>query len=197
MTIVLLRHGETALNAARIVQPADTPLSERGLEQARRVAPRIAAMAPAALVSSDLPRAWQTALAVAAATGLPIEPLALLHERNFGDLRGRPHAELGFNLSQLEDAPANGESAVTFAERVARAWQAIVARRAQLSRPLIVVTHGLVVHGLIHQLWPELAGAATPPGNTSVTILEAEAPHQLLLAPCTKHLDDAAQSGIA
>lgn len=197
MTIVLLRHGETALNAARIVQPADTPLSERGLEQARRVAPRIAAMAPAALVSSDLPRAWQTALAVAAATGLPIEPLALLHERNFGDLRGRPHAELGFNLSQLEDAPANGESAVTFAERVARAWQAIVARRAQLSGPLIVVTHGLVVHALIHQLWPELAGAAAPPGNTSVTILEAEAPHQLLLAPCTKHLDDAAQSGIA
>ncbi len=197
MTIVLLRHGETALNAARIVQPADTPLSARGLEQARRVAPRVAAMAPAALLSSDLPRAWQTAQAVAAATGLPIEPLPLLHERNFGDLRGRPHAELGFNLSQLDDAPPNGESAATFAERVARAWQVIVARRAQLGGPLIVVTHGLVVHGLIRQLWPELAGAAAPPGNTSVTVLDAAAPHTLLLAPCTAHLDDAAQSGIA
>ena len=197
MTIVLLRHGETALNAARIVQPADTPLSARGQDQARRVAPRIAAMAPAALLASDLPRAWQTAQAVAAATGLAIEPEPLLHERNFGDLRGRPHAELGFNLSQLDAAPPNGESAATFAERVARAWQVIVARRAQLAGPLVVVTHGLVVHGLIRQLWPDLAGATAPPGNTSVTLLEAQAPHRLLLAPCTKHLDDATQGGIA
>ena len=42
MTILLIRHGETALNAARIVQPADTPLSERGIAQARALARRLA-----------------------------------------------------------------------------------------------------------------------------------------------------------
>ena len=31
MQIFLIRHGETAANAARIVQTPDTPLSERGI----------------------------------------------------------------------------------------------------------------------------------------------------------------------
>jgi probable phosphoglycerate mutase len=30
MSIVLVRHGDTALNAARVRQPADLPLSARG-----------------------------------------------------------------------------------------------------------------------------------------------------------------------
>ena len=41
MAVLLLRHGETALNAARVMQPADTPLSERGQAQARAVAQRL------------------------------------------------------------------------------------------------------------------------------------------------------------
>ena len=58
MAILLVRHGETALNAARVMQPADTPLSERGLAQARAVARRLAQRGRvAALLSSDLPRA--------------------------------------------------------------------------------------------------------------------------------------------
>ena len=35
MTLLFVRHGETALNAARVMQPADTPLSPRGLAQAQ------------------------------------------------------------------------------------------------------------------------------------------------------------------
>ncbi|HEY9095643.1 MAG TPA: histidine phosphatase family protein, partial [Hydrogenophaga sp.] len=38
MTIWLVRHGETELNAARILQPADTPLSSHGLRQAHALA---------------------------------------------------------------------------------------------------------------------------------------------------------------
>ena len=34
MSIILIRHGETAFNVARVLQPADTPLSERGIAQA-------------------------------------------------------------------------------------------------------------------------------------------------------------------
>ena len=39
--IYLIRHGETALNANRTLQPAATPLSERGLAQAQRLAERL------------------------------------------------------------------------------------------------------------------------------------------------------------
>jgi probable phosphoglycerate mutase len=38
MSIFLIRHGETALNASRTLQPADTPLSPRGLAQAAAIA---------------------------------------------------------------------------------------------------------------------------------------------------------------
>src|SRR5690606_39595595 len=97
MSIVLVRHGETPLNAARVIQPADTPLSERGRAQAEAVARRLTAradgevpsrgqvrepgataLAPAAILTSDLPRAFETATAIAAATGLDLRTTELL-----------------------------------------------------------------------------------------------------------------------
>lgn len=56
MSIILVRHGETALNVSRVLQPPDTPLSQRGQAQARAVALRLADEPVAALVSSDLLR---------------------------------------------------------------------------------------------------------------------------------------------
>ena len=38
MLLYLIRHGETPLNVARVLQPADTPLSERGQRQAQALA---------------------------------------------------------------------------------------------------------------------------------------------------------------
>ncbi len=106
MAVILLRHGETALNAARVMQPAATPLSERGQAQARAVAQRLARRGGiGAIVSSDLPRAWLTAEAVAAALALPVQSSALLQERNFGDLRGRPYDSLGFDPLLMQEAP--------------------------------------------------------------------------------------------
>ena len=41
MTILLVRHGETDSNAARILQRTDVPLNERGMRQAERLARRL------------------------------------------------------------------------------------------------------------------------------------------------------------
>ena len=60
--VIVLRHGETDHNAARIWQGhLDTPLSELGLRQADAVGPAIAALSPSRIVSSDLTRARLTA----------------------------------------------------------------------------------------------------------------------------------------
>jgi len=91
MSILLIRHGETALNVARVLQPADTPLSARGVAQAEALARRLATLNITSILSSDLPRALRTAQAISAATGAAIDTSALLHERNFGDLRGQPY----------------------------------------------------------------------------------------------------------
>lgn len=193
MTMLWLRHGETALNAARVVQPADTPLSPRGLVQAAAVARRIAALRPVALLSSDMPRALQTAQAVAALTGLPVHTDALLRERNFGALRGRPWDSLGFDPMHLEAAPEGGESMAEFHARAARAWARALQARSRAGGPLVVVSHGLLIHAALqrHAHWPT-GGPALPPrlNNTSVSEVGAVPPHTVLRVDCTAHLAD-------
>jgi broad specificity phosphatase PhoE len=191
VSILWLRHGETALNAARVMQPADTPLSERGFAQARAAAARLAALQPAAILSSDLPRALQTAQALSALTGLPIETDVLLHERNFGALRGRPWDELGFDAMSMTEAPEGGESLATFLARCDVAWARALQRRTGLAGPLVVVSHGLLIHAVLrrHALWPD--GLAPPErlANTSVSEVDAEAPHRVLQVDSIVHLE--------
>ena len=191
MSILLIRHGETALNVARVLQPADTPLSQRGVAQAEALARRLATMGVAAVVSSDLPRAWHTARAIAAATGAPVETSALLRERDFGDWRGRPYDDMPLNPLTMLEAPPGGESAAAFAGRVALAFEHIVQMRAAAGGTLAVVTHGLVIRALLasHVSMPHTEPAPTHLGNTSLSVVEAQPPYRVTLIDCTRHLD--------
>jgi len=203
MSLIFLRHGETLLNVARVLQPADTPLGPRGHAQAAVVAQRLAALRPAAIWSSDLPRALQTAHAVAAACGLAVDSSPLLQERNFGAWRGLPHDGFAFDPLAASEAPPGGESAADFHARVQAAFAAAVARRAGLPGPLVVVTHGLVLRSLLEHVLPQPAGALAQqrPGNTGVTVVAAAPPHEVSVLNCTRHLaalgalDDARHTG--
>ena len=192
MSIYLVRHGETALNVSRTLQPADTPLSERGLAQARAVAQRLATERIVAVVSSDLPRAACTAEAIGNACGLPILWEPLLQERNFGDLRGRAYDTLGFDPLQLADAPPGGESEAEFRTRVAQAFARVVALRESLDGNLAVVTHGLVIAALLSSHVQLPPGTALPGrlGNTSLTVIDPTSPHAVGLLDCMRHLQD-------
>ena len=199
MSILLIRHGETALNVARVLQPADTPLSARGIAQAEALARRLGLMGVAAVISSDLPRAASTARAIAAATGAPLETSPLLRERDFGDWRGQPYDGMPVDPLTMLDAPPGGESAAAFAGRVARAFEHIVRRRAALDGRLAVVTHGLVIRALLasHASLPDPAAAPAHLGNTSLSVLGAEPPHRIELLNCTRHLDAGSHDDVA
>jgi probable phosphoglycerate mutase len=194
MTILLIRHGETELNAARVMQPAATPLGARGLAQAQALGRRLAGAGLAGLVASDLPRAWQTAQAVSATTGLAALPCALLHERNFGDWRGRPHDSFAFDPVADPAAPPNGESFDTFCARVAQAWAWVLQQRQAAGGPLAVVSHGLVIAQMLRVHARLAAGVAAPQrlGNTSISVVAAAPPHHALQVDDTAHLADAA-----
>lgn len=189
MRLLLVRHGETALNAARVLQPADTPLNGRGLAQAAALARRLSGETIAAVWSSDLPRAWQTAAAIAA--GRPVRSEPLLQERNFGDWRGLPYDSLGFDPLAASAAPPGGESAQAFDERIARAWQRALAAATDLPGTLALVTHGLVIRRLLETRIPLAEGASLPAriGNTSLTLVEGPPPRAVLV-DCTRHLAD-------
>src|SRR3989442_88347 len=125
MSIFLIRHGETEGNAARIVQRPESPLSARGAVQAERLARRLAREGIAQIVSSDLARAVTTAARLHDVTGVPLAFDPLLQERNFGDVRGTPYADLGVDLFAPDYAPPNGETWPAFHARVDRAWARI------------------------------------------------------------------------
>lgn len=194
MRLLLVRHGETALNAARVLQPADTPLSERGHSQAAALARRLAGEPIVQLWSSDLPRAWQTAAPIAQAAGVVIRPWPGLQERNFGDLRGRPYESLGFDPLAMPEAPPGGESVAAFEARIDAALDdALAAAASGGTGCMVLVSHGLVIHSLLARRIDRTPGLALPPriANTSVTVVEPGTPPRATLIDCCAHLNAA------
>ncbi len=87
--LVLLRHGRTVWNAAGRAQGhADVGLDEVGHEQAAAAATYLASLQPAAVWTSDLARARQTAVYVEKATGLVATEDARLREFGVGIRQG-------------------------------------------------------------------------------------------------------------
>jgi broad specificity phosphatase PhoE len=192
VTIFLVRHGETAGNRDRVIQVAETPLSERGIAQAERLAARLAEHPIGRIVSSDLARARMTAEVVAKLTGAPLSLDARLQERNFGDLRGTPYADLGLDPFAPDYVPPAGESWEQLHRRADAAFEHAISLAGRTpGRDLVVVTHGLVCHSWVARRL-DLGGLAAPAGfgNTSVTLIDPSPPFRVALVNCTAHLDE-------
>ena len=151
--LILIRHGETAWNrATRIQGHTDIPLSPLGLAQAQRLAEAMADEPLAAIYSSDLSRARQTAEAVAGVQGLAIHFDAALRERAFGRFeglsweeidRGYPEDAARWRRREPDFAVGGGESLTVFSARCVAA-----ARRAAAAHPgqsIALVAHGGVL----------------------------------------------------
>jgi broad specificity phosphatase PhoE len=172
MTILLVRHGETDNNAARILQRPEVPLNERGRRQSQRLALRLFAHGFVHVLCSDLLRARMTAAPLTAGSGIAIEESPLLQERNFGDLRGMAYAALDENPFGPDFVPPNGEDWAAFHARVAESFALIADRRRSVKGTLVVITHGLVCRALVERH----------------ALVHEEAPHQATLINCTRHL---------
>lgn len=191
MVIYLIRHGETASNAARIVQTPETPLSERGIDQAGRLARRLEGEKITMILSSDLKRAVMTAERLAVCTGAAIVLEPHLQERNYGDVRGLPYSEVAADILSPGYEPPGGETWLEFHARVDLAWAAIRSALASASGNLAVVTHGLVCHSLALRHLSLPAGIAVPRiwRNASVTTIEARPPWSATALDCAAHLE--------
>jgi probable phosphoglycerate mutase len=196
VSIFLIRHGETLGNASRTVQRPDNPLSPRGIAQAERLARHLEGHGIGAIVSSDFARAAQTAEHLARVTGLPVFHDPLLQERNFGDLRGTPYADLGFDMFAPDYAPPNGETWEVFHVRVDRAWALVQERAVAAGGHLAVVTHGLVCRSLAarHLVLPEGLPVPERWENTGLTLIDHPAPWRVRVLNSIAHLDGLPQA---
>lgn len=153
--LILIRHGETDWNRElRFQGQLDVPLNATGLEQARRVAERLAGEPMHQLVSSDLQRALQTAQAVAGQIPAQLEPVldAALREQHFGVVEGLCVPDIQQRYPQAWEqwvrfdahyAFEGGECTRDFHARVLAALRALAQRHA--GQTVAVVTHGGVL----------------------------------------------------
>jgi broad specificity phosphatase PhoE len=152
--IVLVRHGQTDYNRERRWQGvgSDVPLNEAGRAEAARVAAALARRfdgAVAALYTSDLARARETAAIVGAALGLePIEEPAL-RELSHGRWEGLTHAEVAERwpeeLAEYEAHPysvrrGGGDSYADLETRLMPALERLSAAHA--GERIVCVSHG-------------------------------------------------------
>ncbi len=86
--VILVRHGEAAIEAGRICGRLDPPLSREGRAGLARVARSLAGTELAAVYASPLRRAVGSARILAAGRGLGIERVDALQEVDFGALEG-------------------------------------------------------------------------------------------------------------
>ncbi len=89
--LLLVRHGQTDWNKENRIQGhVDIPLNDIGIAQARAFADSIVHIFPeiGAIYSSDLDRAYTTALATAEKYNLPVFKNAGLREADFGSIDG-------------------------------------------------------------------------------------------------------------
>ena len=155
--LILVRHGQIAANLAGIWHDStDSPLTDIGREQARRVGERLRSQTAAAeyrpvhIVSSPLERTRHTAEAIGAALGLQPHLEQDLREYAIGVLEGTPYQALVdehrfFDKVRKDHgyAPPGGESLADVCRRVVEA----LARSANAyqGEDVIVVGHGAAI----------------------------------------------------
>ncbi|MEW5852258.1 MAG: histidine phosphatase family protein [Myxococcota bacterium] len=160
-TIYLLRHGETDWNAAgRLQGHTDTPLNEKGREQARRAAELLREHPIGHTISSDLSRARETADIVAHTLGIRVDVDPALRERCFGIFEGLTWQEVSERYPQhhaayMDDRTTRVPGAETLEEVGQRTLHAVRNRlvHATVERTILVVTHGGVMRSLIGNVW--------------------------------------------
>jgi broad specificity phosphatase PhoE len=145
-TLHLVRHGQSEWNLSRRLQGqvAHVPLTPLGLEQARTAARALAGRNIAAVHSSDLLRARQTADVIGTELGLSVHLDDGLREQAYGTLEGLPSADVladaPYDFADPEACAPGGESIRDVHDRVGRCLARYLRRYA--GRECVLVSHG-------------------------------------------------------
>jgi broad specificity phosphatase PhoE len=159
-TILLARHGETDWNRdGRWQGWADPPLNELGRQQAATLAEQLRDTPFDAVYTSDLKRAHQPAVIVAAPHEVPVVPDPALREIDIGSWSGLTKAEIDERFG--DDRP-DGETREQHAARIVAAVERIA--RSHPQERILIVTHG----GSIARILAAVGGEVTSLQNCAV-----------------------------
>lgn len=167
-TLCLVRHAESTWNAEGRTQGSANPfLSALGQRQIHVVAARLATEQWDVVYSSDLTRAFETAAAIVAATGLPHRVDVDLRERGQGKLEGYLSAVARQLFSDLRAPEMMRETDAALEERAIRAYHRI--RDKHSGQRVIVVAHGALMRSFLRTVVGDVDGLGHR--NTACTLM--------------------------
>lgn len=209
MTLVLVRHGQTDMTLARCYAGGDVPgvgLNGGGRIEAARAADLVHRIGRdawpdlprgAAVLSSSMLRARQTAAAIGRRLGLGVEVDDAFAECRFGAWEGLTAAEIEEHwpgaLRRWHEDPdvraAGGESQADVAARMRAAAVALLPDHA--GRTVVVATHTVVIRagvgsltGMAPQAWSSIR---VPPASLTILRLWPDG-HELTVLGCPSDL---------
>ncbi|MDH3209169.1 MAG: histidine phosphatase family protein [Burkholderiaceae bacterium] len=154
--IFAIRHGETDWNVdTRVQGQRDIALNDTGRWQARQLSLAVAQEGIDAVYASDLQRALDTALSVAAGAGLTVVTDIGLRERHFGEFEGYTSNEIEqrwpgkaqrWRQRDPDFSPQGGESLRQLLERSVNTATRLAS--AHFGQTIALVAHGGVIDSL-------------------------------------------------
>ena len=196
--LLLVRHGQIRANIDSVWHGStDAELTPQGVEEARLVAAHIASARPevAAVYTSPLRRARDTAEGIATALGVAVVVRPGLAEYGIGALEGETFADLAAchrffeqSVGDLDWAPTGGESLRAVATRVVTTWREIATRHP--GDEVVVVSHGAAIGVGLSLLFKGDARdwSSYRLRNTSVTEIALEPAPALIAFDLVDHL---------
>lgn len=185
--LYLVRHGESHVNVTRTFsyRHVDLGLTERGVEQAKKVARYFEGKPIARVFSGPLLRARQTAEHIARAAGAPMEIVEPLRELDVGSLEGRSDTagweihDGTFRRWRDGDLDARFPDGENYHEVHARITGFLDRLASEFpDQDLVAVGHGGIFCAVLPQVCPIPWEPGTPftIGNTGVSIFNRAEP---------------------
>ncbi len=160
MRIYITRHGESEWNVSKKIQGAqNTILTEKGIKQAYALANRLRGEGISRIISSDLDRAFQTAVIVGQMLGIDPDKSEALREISLGAWEGLTRDDIEEQFpSQLKSwhsdcffSPESGESIMDVQRRVSALASRLINTGGKDER-ILLVTHAITAKVLITEL---------------------------------------------
>lgn len=158
--IYIIRHGQTEMNSRQVLQGrSDHPLNDAGVRQAREAAERLRGISFAAVYSSPLIRAVQTAKIIAP----QLEPVIdeRLIEMDYGPYEGMslhdPAPEVLTFFSDFVNNPA--PAGMEQLDSVVRRAGAFLRDRCRTDADVLISTHAIAMKGILEYLTPDSHGS--------------------------------------
>jgi probable phosphoglycerate mutase len=203
MRLYFVRHGQSEANVLRVISNRDLPhpLTELGRQQAVALAERLS-VPLAAIYTSPIVRAAETAQIVARHKNLPVEKVDALREPDCGIMEGRGDEEAWAEHhratndwvdGKFDSRIAGGESYNDLRTRFVPFIDRLTAAHVYTDHNLLLITHGSLLYLMLPLVLSNIDLASVgdyPMPNTGSIIAENRANGLICLAWCGVKLAD-------